>query len=229
MSNADPGAPTADPDIRPADAGITAADPRIATRVATAMRTVFTIGHSTRSAGELIDLLVRNGVRTLVDVRRYPGSRRHPQFNREALEVTLWEAGIAYRHEADLGGRRGAPAKGATTPSPNTGWRNASFRAYADHLSTPVFEAAIARVLEASGSGPVALMCAEAVPWRCHRQLISDALVGRGVEVRHIVGAAEPAPHELNAMAVVDGAGRVTYPGPRSPQGELFPFRASGE
>lgn len=204
-------------------------DPRAAPRVATAMTTVLTIGHSTRPAEELVDLLVRNGVRTLVDVRRYPGSRRHPQFNREALEATLADAGIAYRHEADLGGRRDGPSKGRSTrPSPNAGWRNASFRAYADHLGTPAFEAAIARVLEAGASGPVALMCAEAVPWRCHRQLISDALVGRGVEVRHIISTAEPARHELNEMAVVDDAGRVTYPGAPSSQGELFPFRASG-
>ncbi len=179
---------------------------------------VFTIGHSTRSIEELIDLLARNGVKRLVDVRRFPGSRRHPHFNRESLSPSLAGAGIDYRHAPALGGRRGA----ADPASPNTGWRNASFRAYADHLSTPEFRDALDAVLEDARQGPVAIMCAEAVPWRCHRQLISDALVARGVPVRHILSDAEPTPHELNEMAKGDEDGGVTYPGAAPEQRELF-------
>ena len=182
------------------------------------MNTVFTIGHSTRAADELVALLRRNGVTLLVDVRRYPGSRRHPQFNREALAVTLADAGIAYRHEPDMGGRREGEAGAG---SPNEGWRNASFRAYADHLGSAAFLAAVERLEADAARGPVAIMCAEAVPWRCHRQLISDALVGRGRDVRHIISEAEPAPHALNPMARVAG-GRVTYPAPEPEQPELF-------
>lgn len=179
---------------------------------------VFTIGHSTRSVEEFLGLLTRNGIRTLVDVRRYPGSKRHPHFNREALAVSLEAAGIGYRHEPELGGRRGNPRP----DSPNTGWRNASFRAYADHLGTPAFRAALDRVLRDAGEAPVAIMCAEAVPWRCHRQLISDALVGRGHTVRHIISDAEPGIHELNEMARVDDHGEITYPVATPPQRELF-------
>lgn len=182
------------------------------------MHSVFTIGHSTRPAEELIALLRANGVRTLIDVRRFPGSRRHPQYNREALARTLAEAGIVYRHEEELGGRREA----ARRDSPNAGWRNASFRAYADHLGTPAFADALARLRADAVPGAVAIMCAEAVPWRCHRQLIADALVAGGAEVRHIVSGAEPAPHALNAMAVVDEEGGVTYPGEAPEQPDLF-------
>ncbi|MBW3554002.1 MAG: DUF488 domain-containing protein [Gemmatimonadetes bacterium] len=182
------------------------------------MHTVFTIGHSTRPADELVGLLQGNGVRVLVDVRRFPGSRRHPQYNREELARTLEGAGIGYRHEEDLGGRR----EGARVDSPNGGWRNASFRAYADHLGTPAFAEAVARLLADAARGPVAIMCAEAVPWRCHRQLIADALVAGGAEVRHILSGAEPALHELNAMAVVDDGGAVTYPAEAPEQPDLF-------
>lgn len=188
------------------------------------MHTVFTIGHSTRPADELVGLLHGNGVRLLVDVRRFPGSRRHPQYNREALARTLEGAGIGYRHEEDLGGRR----EGARLDSPNGGWRNASFRAYADHLGTPAFAEAVARLLADAASGPVAIMCAEAVPWRCHRQLIADALVAGGAEVRHIVSGAEPALHELNAMAVVDDGGAVTYPVEAPEQPDLFGGEPAG-
>jgi uncharacterized protein (DUF488 family) len=179
---------------------------------------VFTIGHSTRSIEELIALLTRNGVRQLVDVRRFPGSRRHPHFNREALAPSLAEAGILYRHAPELGGRRGAP----DPASPNTGWRNASFRAYADHLGTAEFSRALDTVIEDAKRGPAAIMCAEAVPWRCHRQLISAALVARGHPVLHILSEAEPRPHELNGMARTDGRGGVTYPGATPEQRELF-------
>lgn len=188
------------------------------------MHTIFTIGHSTRPAEELIGLLRANRVRVLVDVRRFPGSRRHPQYNREALARTLEEAGIGYRHEEDLGGRREAGRE----HSPNGGWRNASFRAYADHLGTPAFGAALGRVAADAAAGAVAIMCAEAVPWRCHRQLIADALVAGGAEVRHIVSGAEPALHELNGMAVVDDAGGVTYPAEAPEQPDLFGAAAEG-
>lgn len=179
---------------------------------------IYTIGHSTRAVNELVALLVRNEVRTLVDVRRYPGSRRHPQFNRESLAVSLAAAGIAYRHEPELGGRRGTPRH----DSPNMGWRNTSFRAYADHLATAPSGDALDGLVDDAEEGPIALMCAEAVPWRCHRQLISDALTARGHTVRHILSEAEPRPHELNAMARIDDQGGVTYPDEEPTQRDLF-------
>lgn len=180
--------------------------------------TFYTIGHSTRAIEELIELLSSNGVRCLVDVRRYPGSRRYPQFNREVLARSLETAGIRYQHEPALGGRRGS----ADEDSPNTGWRNASFRAYADHLASQEFRAALDAVIDDARERPVALMCAEAVPWRCHRQLISDVLVARGYAVAHIISNARPRHHELNDMARVAESGVVTYPGPEPPQQDLF-------
>jgi uncharacterized protein (DUF488 family) len=154
-------------------------------------------------------------VGVLVDVRRYPGSRRHPQFAREALARTLAEAGIEYRHEPDLGGHR-QPRE----DSPNTAWRNAAFRGYADHMDTPEFAQALERVRAAPARA--AVMCAEAVPWRCHRQLIADALVARGTEVRHIFGPGRAEPHRLHADARVGEGGRVTYPRPARRQRALF-------
>lgn len=180
--------------------------------------TFYTIGHSTRPIEELIELLSSNGVRCLVDVRRYPGSRRHPQFNREVLARSLESAGIRYRHATALGGRRGT----AADDSPNTGWRHASFRAYADHLASQEFRAALEAVIDEARERPVALMCAEAVPWRCHRQLISDVLVARGYAVAHIISDTGPRLHELNNMARVDESRVVTYPGPEPPQQDLF-------
>ncbi len=178
---------------------------------------VFTIGHSTRSMGEFLGLLRGNGIQLLVDVRRFPGSRRHPQFGREALASSLAHAGIAYRHEEALGGRRaGDPSAG---PSPNTAWRHAAFRAYADYMATPAFRAALDRLMaDAAALRPV-VMCAEAVPWRCHRRLITDALLARGVPVFDVVGPGPAAPATLSEHAVVRGDG-VVYPG--TPQGDLF-------
>jgi hypothetical protein len=172
-------------------------------------RTLFTVGHSTREADELVTLLQRHGVDRLVDVRRYPGSRRHPHFNRESLAQRLTAAGIGYRHAPELGGRRDpAPA------SHNQGWRNASFRAYADYMATPPFLAALDRLLHDAQHHSVAIMCAEAVPWRCHRNLISDAIVARGGVVRHILGHdADPTTHDLNPMAHLGPDGTLTYPG----------------
>lgn len=146
-------------------------------------------------------------MRLLVDVRRYPGSRRHPQFAREALSRALEAEGIGYLHEPDLGGHR-RPRE----DSPNTAWRNDAFRGYADHMAGPEFARALDRLRAAPPR--TAVMCAEAVPWRCHRQLIADALVARGVEVRHILGPGRVEPHALRADARVGEDGRVTYPGP---------------
>lgn len=158
-------------------------------------------------------MLREAAVPLLVDVRRFPGSRRHPQFSREALARSLEAAGIAYRHEPDLGGRRD-PAP----DSPNVAWRNAGFRGYADHMASSEFAAALQRLLEAPER--TAILCAEAVPWRCHRQLIADALVARGARVLHILGPGRHEPHALNPDAVVGADGTVIYPG--RGQGALF-------
>src|SRR5947199_6111295 len=138
------------------------------------MPPAFTAGHSTRPVEELLALLAEHGVTTLVDVRRYPASRRHPQFSRDALAASLAGAGIQYVHEPDLGGRRSA-----RPGSPHTAWRVEAFRGYADYMETPEFQAALDRLIRRSQGETVAILCAEAVPWRCHRRLISDALVSR--------------------------------------------------
>jgi uncharacterized protein (DUF488 family) len=180
---------------------------------------VLTIGHSTRSVDELLELLERAGVQVLVDVRRYPGSRRHPQFSREALAAVLSGAGLEYRHEPRLGGRRN-PVPG----SPNVSWRSASFRGYADHTATAEFKVALQGVIDAARERVVAVMCAEAVPWRCHRQLIADALVARGIPVEHILGPGPRKPHELNPAAQPTPDGHLVYgaPPPEEPQKRLF-------
>lgn len=180
--------------------------------------TLFTIGHSTRTIDEFVALLTANGVELLVDVRRFPGSRRHPQFGAEALAESLHGAGIAYRHAEDLGGRRRAEAGAA--PSPNTAWRNDAFRAYADYMATEPFRAELERLLADAARKRVAIMCAEAVPWRCHRRLITDALLARGAQVRDIVSMAEPAPARMSENAVVMEGGGVMYPA--TPQADLF-------
>ena len=166
---------------------------------------IFTVGHSTRAPDELIAILREAGVELLVDVRRFPGSRRHPQFGKEALRAGLAAAGIDYRHEPDLGGRREP-----RPDSPNTAWRVAGFRGYADHMASPEFRAALDRLI-AQQQTPTAVMCAEAVPWKCHRQLIADALVARGVEVVHLLGPGQRQPHVLNPAAVFRGDGALVY------------------
>jgi uncharacterized protein (DUF488 family) len=166
------------------------------------------VGHSTRSAAELLELLDEHGIRLLVDVRRFPGSRRHPHFGSAPLAAALAAGGIGYRHAPELGGRRDARPE-----SPNTAWRNAGFRAYADHLATPEFRQALAVLLADAAAQPTTVMCAEAVPWRCHRQLIADAAVAAGVEVMHILGRGRCDRHALNAAARVAADGTVTYPG----------------
>ncbi|MFO7271631.1 DUF488 family protein [Sphaerobacter thermophilus] len=167
---------------------------------------VLTIGHSTRSVEELIDLLRENGVTRLVDVRTVPRSRKNPQFNRETLPEALAEAGIAYTHAPELGGLRRARAD-----SPNTGWRNASFRGFADYMQTSEFAAALDELIDLARGEQIAIMCAEAVPWRCHRSLIADALTVRGIPVAHIMGPRSTQPHRMTPFAVVDGTD-ITYP-----------------
>lgn len=164
---------------------------------------IYTIGHSTRAFEELIALLGEHGITRLADIRRYPGSRRHPHFSKESLQTTLPEHAIDYLHFEDLGGRR-KPAP----DSPNTALRNDQFRAYADYMSTPGFHAAVDRLL--TSDKPTAYMCAEAVPWRCHRNLLSDEMVRRGVEVLHILGPGSLRPHELSALAHIEG-NRIVY------------------
>jgi uncharacterized protein (DUF488 family) len=176
----------------------------------------FTIGHSTRTADELLALLRAARIETLVDVRRYPASRRFPQFGRDALERALRGAGIAYEHEPDLGGRR-EPIR----DSPNTSWRAGPFRGYADHMATPLFAAALDRLLERAHTRRVAVMCAEASPSRCHRQLIADAVVARGMAVTHLLAPGESERHRLNAAARVDERGVLVYPA--AGQKRLFP------
>ena len=166
---------------------------------------IFTVGHSIRPQGELIAILEEARVKLLVDVRRFPGSRRHPQFGKEALSAGLSAAGIAYRHEPDLGGRREP-----RPDSPHTAWRVAGFRGYADHMASPEFRAALERLI-APPETPTAVMCAEALPWKCHRQLIADALVARGIEVVHLLAAGQRQAHVLNPAAVLHRDGTVVY------------------
>jgi uncharacterized protein (DUF488 family) len=181
------------------------------------MPPVFTVGHSTRPIEDLLALLAEHGVRTLVDVRRFPGSRRHPQYSRDALAASLAAAGIQYVHEPDLGGRRAA-----RPDSPHTAWRVEAFRGYADYMETPEFQAALERLIQRATGETVAILCAEAVPWRCHRRLISDALVARGVQVMHIMGPGRANSHELDANARLLPGGRLLYAGPENPQPSLF-------
>lgn len=170
------------------------------------MTTIYTIGHSTRSAEEFIALLVGAGVRVLADVRAYPASRRHPQFGREALEQALTSHGIGYRWlGAGLGGHRQA-----RTDSPNTalapGWRG-----YADHMASPRFAQALGQLQECALTQPTAMMCAERSPDDCHRQFIADQLASNGWSITHLIGANENRAHQMNALARETG-GHLTYP-----------------
>jgi len=169
-------------------------------------RLLWTVGHSTRSIDELIDLLRAYAIALLVDVRRYPASRRHPQFNEAALAESLKARGIAYQHLPELGGRRSAHPN-----SVNLGWRSAGFRGYADYMQTDEFWRALEELVAYGKKQPTAIMCAEAVPWRCHRSLIADALVSRSWTVRHILSTAEAQPHKLTPFAKVE-IGVLTYP-----------------
>ena len=170
---------------------------------------LYTVGHSTREADAFIALLSAHGIDVLVDVRRFPGSRRHPQFGSDPLRSALTGSGIGYRHAEALGGRRTA-----RPDSPHGAWRNASFRGYADHMDTTEFQEALNEVLAEAEACNVALMCAEAVHWRCHRNLIADAATARGVGVFHIHSAERVERHTLSPHADVRPDGTVAYPAP---------------
>ena len=167
---------------------------------------LFTIGHSTRSGEELVRLLQAHGVKTVVDVRSVPRSRRNPQFESGTVAATLADADIAYAHLKELGGFRRS-----RSDSPNAGLRHPSFRGYADHMLTDEFEAGLERLLGLARSSRTAVLCAEANPMRCHRRLLSDVLVARGVHVRHITSARTASEHRLTEEAEI-ADGRVTYP-----------------
>jgi uncharacterized protein (DUF488 family) len=169
---------------------------------------VWTIGHSTLSFEQLASLLETHRIQLVCDVRAMPRSRRHPQFSDDALARALPERGIAYRHLARLGGWRHA-----RRDSPNMGWRNASFRGYADYALTPEFAAALGELGTLARGQRTAIMCAEALWWRCHRRLISDRLLAAGWEVCHIGSDGRSVPHRLTGFAVIQADGTVIYPG----------------
>ena len=171
------------------------------------MVTVWTVGHSTRSGDEFGLILAAHGIEVLVDVRSFPGSRRYPQFNRAALSESLSKIGIDYKHEPRLGGRRTPRAD-----SHNTAWKNASFRAYADHMETEEFRKGVEELLELAGEKRVAVMCAESLWWRCHRSLISDYLKAEGHEVIHILDSKKTEEHPFTSAArIIEG--RLSYRG----------------
>jgi uncharacterized protein (DUF488 family) len=174
---------------------------------------IYTVGHSTRALEDFLKILEREGIARLADVRTFPASRRYPHFNQDALAASLAGKEITYAHLAQLGGRR-APRR----DSRNTAWKNSGFRGYADYMETREFEDGLRSLLEYAAGGRTAIMCAEAVPWRCHRSMISDALVARGESVLHILDSGTK-PHTLTSFArVVDG--RVRYRDAENP--ELF-------
>jgi len=174
---------------------------------------MLTIGHSTLPVEKFVAILRENSVRTLADIRTIPKSRHNPQFAQENLSRSLADAGIEYRWHRALGGLRHA-----RKDSINTGWRNDSFRGYADYMQTEEFAAALTRAIALAEKRPTALMCAEAVPWRCHRSLVSDALLARHIRVLEIISKAAPKEHELTSFARVRGT-EVTYP---ADQGSLL-------
>lgn len=169
--------------------------------------TIFTVGHSTRPIDDLIGLLKAHGIEHLVDVRTVPKSRFNPQFGGDQLAASLAAADIRYTHMAGLGGLR-RPRSDST----NTGWRNESFRGYADYMQTTAFDESLTRAIELAAAERVALMCAESVPWRCHRSLIADALMARGIEALEIASRTSARPHKLTPFARIDGT-KVSYPG----------------
>lgn len=169
-------------------------------------RSIYTIGHSTRTLEEFLTLLENFGIELLLDVRTLPRSRHVPHFNSDNLARALAEKNIGYRHLKILGGLR-KPAK----DSLNLGWRNSGFRGFADHMQTEEFQRGIAELISLAEKEKTAIVCAEAVPWRCHRSLIADALVARAWEVRHILSLTGAQLHHLTPFAVVEGE-RVAYP-----------------
>lgn len=172
---------------------------------------LWTLGHSTRPLDEFIGLLHAHQISLLVDVRTVPRSRYNPQFNTDTLARSLPDAKLKYRHLPELGGLRKPK-----NDSLNDGWRNASFRGYADYMQTDEFLKALDELMAGSRSQPTAIMCAEAVPWRCHRSLIADALVSRGWDIRHIMSHEKATTHSLTSFAHFE-KGRLTYPKPSDP------------
>ena len=171
--------------------------------------TIYTIGHSTRTQQELLEILKNWGIACLIDIRSFPGSRKFPHFNRETLGAALAQQGVKYIHFKPLGGLRKKPM----ADSPNTAWENESFRNYADYMLTPEFDNALNDLIKIASESKTLIMCAEAVPWRCHRQLIGDALVSlKGVNVLHILAANKVQPHAMTRFAKVKDQ-RLTYPG----------------
>ncbi len=182
---------------------------------------ILTIGHSTRPIDEFIALLRAHGVTKLVDVRTVPRSRHNPQFGRDQLPASLESAGIIYQHDAALGGLRRSSEQ-----SPNKGWRNRSFRGYADHMQTKEFQQAVDRLIAQTKKGErLVLMCAEAVPWRCHRSLIADALLVRGVKCEDIRTETQRMPHHMTRFAKVRGT-TITYPRDDGPSAQTPPVAA---
>jgi uncharacterized protein (DUF488 family) len=170
------------------------------------MHTIYTIGHSTRTIEQFLELLKAHGIQEIVDVRTIPKSRHNPQFGKETLAASLEQAGIAYTHLEKLGGLRHT-----SKDSVNLGWQNSSFRGFADYMGTPEFQAGLGELKAAAEKKTVAIMCAEAVPWRCHRSLIADALITQGWQVLHIQSRKPAQPHELTPFLKVRD-GEITYP-----------------
>ncbi len=178
---------------------------------------VMTIGHSTHTIEEFIRLLQAHGATCVVDVRTVPRSRHNPQFNKESLPRSLKQAGLGYVHVPGLGGLRHAKPD-----SPNMGWRNASFRGYADYMQTPEFAQSIEELARLASQGRIVLMCAEAVPWRCHRSLIADALLVRGIRTEDILSATHRQVHTLTPFAKIRGTA-ITYPSEASGNAQKKP------
>jgi uncharacterized protein (DUF488 family) len=183
------------------------------------MPAVLTIGHSNHKWRDFLEILRAHRIKRIIDVRSIPRSRHNPQFNRETLSIKLRAARIGYVHLPKLGGLRHA-----RRDSPNMGWRNASFRGFADYMQTSGFEAGLNRLIKLAGQKRSAIMCAEAVPWRCHRSLISDALTVRGVQVNDIMSVKRSQVHSLIAFARVQGH-RITYPALNRGGGRALPVR----
>lgn len=171
------------------------------------MTTIYTVGHSTHSQEEFIDMLLSHGIEVLVDIRSFPGSRKYPHFNQENMCWWLLHNNIKYVHIPKLGGRR----RKLNIESPNDGWRNESFKNYADYTLTNEFEEGLEELLLISNNYKVCYMCSECVPWRCHRSIVSDILVSRGVNVKHIMNNKTANEHKMISFGVVEGD-HVIYP-----------------
>jgi uncharacterized protein (DUF488 family) len=178
--------------------------------------TIWTVGHSNKTFAEFLNLLQANRIQLLADVRRFPGSRRYPHFNQEALADLLGKAGVQYVHFPELGGKRPTRAD-----SHNTGWQNLSFRGYADHMETPEFHAGLDQLKNFARSHRTAIMCAEVLWWQCHRRLISDALKAQGAKVLHILSLQKVEEHPFTSPARIVN-GRLAYPPEPEDQGQLL-------